>query len=71
VQVLTSSSKVRASKVAHSTLEVAVKRRPPPMRARCLAERTFGMGTSAPSMLRARVVAETGSPAGTIIVDAK
>ena len=34
------------------------------MRARCLADRTFGMGTSAPSMLRARVVAETGSAAG-------
>jgi hypothetical protein len=34
------------------------------MRARCLADRTFGMGTSAPSMRRARVVAETGTSAG-------
>ena len=34
------------------------------MRARCLADRTFGIGTSAPSMRRARVVAETGTPAG-------
>ena len=34
------------------------------MRARCLADRTFGMGTSAPSMRRAGVVAEIGTPAG-------
>jgi hypothetical protein len=34
------------------------------MRARCLADRTFGIGTSAPSMRRARLVAETGTPAG-------
>ena len=34
------------------------------MRLRCLAHRTFGMGTSAPSVLRARVVAETGTAAG-------
>ena len=31
------------------------------MRPRCLAERMFGAGTSAPSMARASVVAETGS----------
>jgi hypothetical protein len=41
-------SKVRASKVAHGTFEVAAKSRPPPMRARCLTERTFDDGTSAP-----------------------
>src|SRR5690606_10360641 len=63
-QALTSISNVRASKVAHGTFEVAAKRSPPPMRARCLAESTFGMGTCAPAMLRARVVAETGSAAG-------
>ena len=34
------------------------------MRAKCMADRTFGMGTSAPSMQRARVVAETGTAVG-------
>jgi hypothetical protein len=47
-QALTSTSKVLASKVAHGTFEVTAKSRPPPMRSRCLADRTFGNGTSAP-----------------------
>ena len=58
-QAFTSISNVLASSVAHGTFEVAAKRRPPSMRARCLADRTLDIGTSAPTMLRASVVAET------------
>jgi hypothetical protein len=35
------------------------------MRSMCLAERTFGIGIVAPSMLRESAVAETGNPTGT------
>ncbi len=35
------------------------------MRPKCLADGIFGAGTSAPPMLRASTVAETGKPAGT------
>ena len=34
------------------------------MRVKCLAERTFGAGTSAPPLARASVVAPTGSATG-------
>ena len=38
------------------------------MRSRCLAERTFGIGIVASSMLRASAVAETGKPTGTTVI---